>query len=158
MKYLIFILFVFLTGSECYAQKMTEQEVKALVDGGSYFFRAQNMYPTGARSKVINETYYTLIVKPEELTADLPYAGRAYQAPANPAEVGVKFTSKDFAVEKKITKKGDQEFRFTPKDVQDVRECLLTVYNNGNANVVFTFNQRQTISYQGIILPLDQNK
>ena len=158
MKYSIFFLFAVLIGLESFAQKMSEQEVSQLVEGGSYFFRAQNMYPTGGRARVINETYYTLTVQPGELSADLPYAGRAYQAPVNPTDVGVKFSSKEFTVDKKTTKKGDLEIKFTPKDVQDVRECLLTVYKNGNANLLVTFNQRQNISYQGIVLPLEQKK
>jgi len=158
MKYLIFFLFALVTVAEARSQKMSEQEVKQLVEGGSYFFRAQNMYPTGGKARIINETYYTLTVQPAELSADLPYAGRAYQAPVNPSDVGVKFSSKEFTVDKKTTKKGDLEIKFTPKDLQDVRECLLTVYKNGNANLFFTFNQRQNISYHGIVLPLDQKK
>jgi Domain of unknown function (DUF4251) len=140
------------------AQKMTEQEVTALIEGGSYFFRAQQMFPTGAKSRIINEINYTLKVQPAELNADLPYVGRAYQAPANPTDVGVRFTSTDFTVERKTSKKGNLEIKFIPKDQADVRECLLTVYKNGNANLMFTFNQRQNISYQGVVLPLSEMK
>ena len=158
MKYVILFLLSVSLGTGAYAQKMSEQQVKDLIDGGSYFFRAQNMYPTGGRARIINETNYTLTVQPGELEADLPYVGRAYQAPVNPTDVGVKFNSKDFGIDKKTTKKGDLEIKFTPKGDPDIRECLLTVYKNGNANLLFTFNQRQNISYQGIVLPLDQKK
>lgn len=158
MRHLQFFLVSLLLTISVYAQKMSEQEVKALVEGGSYFFRAQQMYPTGSRSRIINEINYILKVQPGELMADLPYVGRVYQTSANPGDGGVKFTSSSFAVDKKTTKKGDIEIKFTPKDDPDVRECLLTVYKNGNANLMFTFNRRQNISYQGIVLPLTELK
>jgi hypothetical protein len=158
MKHVFFILFAALAFGDARAQKMSEADVAALLDGGSYFFRAQQMMPTGARSRMLTELYYTLQVRPDTLSADLPYVGRVYQASVNPTDAGVKFTSRDFTVERKTTKKGNTELRFSIKDEPDAREAILTVYKNGNANLMFTFNRRQNISYQGLILPLTELK
>jgi hypothetical protein len=158
MKHIFLFLLASLAFVHARAQKMSEADVAALVDGGSYFFRAQQMMPTGARSRMLTELYYTLQVRPDTLSADLPYVGRVYQASVNPTDAGVKFTSRDFTVERKTTKKGNTEIHFFPKDEPDAREAILTVYTNGNANLMFTFNRRQNISYQGIVLPLSELK
>jgi len=158
MKRIFFFLVAALAFSQARAQKMSEAEVAALVDSGSYFFRAQQMQPTGGRPRMLTEIFYTMQVRPGELSADLPYFGRVYQASVNPQDAGVKFTSRDFTVERKKTKKGNIEIHFFPKDDPDTREAILTVYKNGNAYLLFTFNRRQNISYNGIILPLSQLK
>jgi hypothetical protein len=155
------MLFLLLSASlAVHAQKtkLSESQVKELVDGGSYFFRAQNMYPSGGRSRVLTEINYTMTVKPGEVDADLPYVGRAQQAPVNPTDIGVKFNSKDFILEKKDAKKGGWDISISPKDVSDVRICFLTVHTNGNANLNITFNSKQSISYQGVIMPLEEKK
>ena len=158
MKHVFFILIAALAFGDARAQKMSEAELTALLYGGSYFFRAQQMLPTGGRSRMLTEIYYTMQVRPGELSADLPYVGRVYQASVNPQDAGVRFTSKDFTVQKKTTRKGNTELRFSIKDEPDAREAILTVYKNGNANLMFTFNRRQNISYQGLILPLTELK
>lgn len=158
MKQFVLFFFIALTSVNASAQKLSEEDVKALVESGSYFFRAEQMQPMGARSRVITELYYTLQVRDKEVSADLPYVGRAYQASPNPTDAGVKFTSKNVQIDKQQTKKGNYEIRFVPKDDPDVRECILTIYKNGKADLLFTFNRRQNISYHGVILPLSELK
>jgi hypothetical protein len=158
MKHLLLFLVSALAFGQVEAQKMSEADVKALVESGNYYFRAEQMQPMGSRSRVITEIYYTLQVRGSEVSADLPYVGRAYQASPNPTDAGVKFTSKNVTMEKKDGKKGNIVISFMPKDDPDVRECLLTVYKNGKADLMVTFNRRQNISYQGQVLPLSELK
>lgn len=158
MRYVSILLVCLLSCVSASAQKMSEEDVKALVESGSYFFRAEQMQPMGARSRVITDINYTFQVRDSEVSADLPYVGRAYQASPNPTDAGVKFTSKGVQVNKGQTKKGNYEIKFQPKDDPDVRECILTIYMNGRADLLITFNRRQNISYQGIILPLTELK
>ncbi len=154
--------FLLLSVSESHAQDktkdgLTESQITELVTSRQFRFKAQNMFPSGGGSRVLTENY-TMNVSPEEINADLPYMGRAYTAPVNPSDGGIRFTSKDFTYEKKDRKKGGWELNFSPKDAQDVRTCQLTVYENGNANLTVISNNRQTINYSGIIIPLEKKK
>jgi len=150
---------VFFLGSFycCSAQNkttgLTEAQVMGLVNNKQFQFLAQNMFPSGARSKMLTENY-TMNVSPEEVSADLPYVGRAYNAPMDPADVGIRFVSKDFTYEEKKGKKDSREITISPKDAKDVRSCLFTIYPNGNANLMVNSNNRQTISYSGVITTL----
>jgi hypothetical protein len=143
----------------CSSQKKTtglsEAQVVELVNSGQYQFKAQNMFPSGGKMRVLTENY-TLNVSPTEINADLPYVGRAYNAPVNSADVGVRFVSKDFTYEKSNSKKSGWDITVTPKDGNDVRSCQLAVYENGNANLTVNSNNRQTISYTGIIVPWEK--
>jgi Domain of unknown function (DUF4251) len=84
------------------------------------------------------------------LTQTSPISG-GHNAPANPAEVGVKFSSGDFAYDQKDRNKDGWEITITPRDVGDIRDCRLIVYSNGNADLMVNSNSRQTISYRGYI-------
>jgi hypothetical protein len=150
----IAIIFFLGTCYYCSAQNkttgLTESQVMDLVNNKQFQFLAQNMFPSSGRSKVLTENY-TVNVSPEEISADLPYVGKAYNAPMNPADVGIRFVSKDFSYEEKKGKKDSWEITISPKDGKDVRSCLFTVYPNGNANLMVNSNSRQTISYSGVI-------
>jgi len=80
---IIAIAVVFFLGSfnYCSAQNkttgLTEAQVMDLVNNKQFQFLAQYMVPSGGRSKVLTENY-TVNVSPEEVSADLPYVGRAY--------------------------------------------------------------------------------
>jgi hypothetical protein len=54
----------------------------------------------------------------------------------------------------KATKKGGWEIVLKPKDVRDVREYFLSVSEKGYANLRVTSNNRQPISYSGVITAL----
>jgi hypothetical protein len=150
---------VFFIGSfyYCSAQNkttgLTESQVMDLVNNKQFQFLAQYMVPSGGRSKVLTDNY-TVNVSPEEVSADLPYVGRAYNAPMDPADVGIRFVSKDFTYEEKKGKKDSWEITISPKDGKDVRSCQFTVYSNGNANLMVSSNNRQPISYSGVITTL----
>jgi hypothetical protein len=53
-------------------------------------------------------------------------------------------------------KKGGWEITITPKDGKDVRNCQLTVYESGNANLLVNSNNRQSINYSGEVAPLEK--
>jgi Domain of unknown function (DUF4251) len=129
---------------------LTQAQVQELLTGRQYQFRATDVKPMSGKSRVLTETY-TLNVGRDEINADLPYFGRAYTAPANPAEVGVRFSSRDFAYDQKDRSKDGWEITITPRDVSDIRDCRLIVYSNGNADLTVNSNSRQTISYRGYI-------
>ena len=134
---------------------LTEAQVAEMINSQQYRFLAKNMVPQTGRSRVLTENY-TLNVNKEEVNADLPYIGKAYSAPMNPADGGVKFVSKDFGYEMKPRQKGGWDIIIKPKESQYVRECDLTVFENGNANLVVLSNNRQSISFSGVLVSPDK--
>jgi hypothetical protein len=152
-------LVLMLTMLSCSAPKevsgLTDAQVAEMINSQQFRFLAKNMVPQTGRSRVLTDNY-TLNVSKEEVTADLPYIGQAYSAPMNPADAGVRFVSKDFGYEMKPRAKGGWDIIIKPKESQFVRECNLTVFENGNANLVVLSNNRQTISYSGVIMSTDK--
>ena len=134
---------------------LTDAQVAEMINSQQYRFLAKNMVPQTGRSRVLTDNY-TLNVTKEEINADLPYIGQAYSAPMNPGEGGVKFVSKDFGYDMKPRQKGGWDIIIKPKESQYVRECDLTVFENGNANLVVLSNNRQSISYSGVLISPDK--
>jgi hypothetical protein len=87
----------------------------------------------------------------DTLRSYLPYFGRAYSAPIDGIGGGFDFTSKDFDYKLKNRRKGGWDITIKPRDVSDVREIYLTVFENGFASVRVASNNREPISFNGHI-------
>lgn len=149
------LLIAFITLHTSYAQSSANDDQKKdviqnLVQSKNYNFVAQSVLPMSGRSINLT-TVYNLKVSGDTLVSDLPYFGRAYVAPLNPAEGGIRFTSTDFNYTIKDRKKGGRDIMILPKDVKDVRQMFLTVFENGQASLRVNSNNRQSISYNGYI-------
>jgi hypothetical protein len=131
---------------------LTETEVAGMVNAKDFAFRAEQMLPSGGRTRILNETYL-FRVSPQELVADLPYMGRAYSATIGTSDGGMRFTSRDFTYQQTPGKKNSWNIVIYPKDQSDVRECMMTVYSNGSADLSINSNNRQQIRYNGYIQP-----
>ncbi|HTE32424.1 MAG TPA: DUF4251 domain-containing protein [Chryseolinea sp.] len=94
---------------------------------------------------------YTFKVTPDTVMTDLPYFGRAYSAPMNPGETGIKFTSLNFEYTPKDRKKGGWDIKIKPKDVTKFPQLNLTVMANGNTSIRIVPTDRESISYSGTI-------
>lgn len=117
---------------------------------GDYVFKAQSVSPGGGAYRHLT-SIYTLQVSEDTLAADLPYFGRAYSAPINPSEGGIRFTSTEFELKKQSKKKGGWVVLLEPKDTRDVRQLTLTISEKGYALLQVTSNNRQPISFNGYI-------
>lgn len=82
----------------------------------------------------------------------MPYFGRAFVAPMNPSEGGIRFTSTDFNYTVKDRKKGGWDIAILPKDAKDVRQMLLSVTESGYGSLQVISNNRQQISYNGYLM------
>lgn len=127
-----------------------ETEVKAMVDAKRYIFKAQSVHPTRGRIVQLNSDY-DLKVSGDTVRSYLPYFGRAYTAPLDGRGGGIDFTSKDFEYNEKARRKGGWDITIKPKDVSDVREINLVVFENGSASLRVTSNNREPISYNGYL-------
>lgn len=150
-----FLMLVF--AASCLAQNNTdakETQTLGLVTSRQFVFKAQNMYPSGGKSRILTDNY-TVTIDTAIVIADLPYIGKAYTATIS-GDGGIRFESKDFGYSKKDRKKGGWEITISPKDGQDVRTCQFTIYENGKTDLNVISNNRQSINYSGIIVPLEK--
>ena len=116
----------------------------------TYVFEASSVSPMRGGHKQLT-IGYILKVKPDSVTCDLPYFGRAYQATPGSSEGGIKFISTKFEYSSAPRKKGGWEITIKPKDITDVRQLFLTVFDNGNTTLNVSSNNRDPISYAGYI-------
>ena len=151
MKNLITIPLLLLAATIVQAQEKKEPTTQQIVESKNYIFKAESVNP--ARSRVRHLTSdYDLVVTSDTVIAFLPYFGRAYSAPIDPSEAGIKFTAADFeyTVEKK--KKRGWEILIRPKDARDVQELYLTIFDNNKASLRVNSVNRESISFNGYII------
>ncbi|TDG37990.1 DUF4251 domain-containing protein [Pedobacter changchengzhani] len=168
MKNLKYILIATLLSSSIVALAQTSPEVtKKIVAEKNYVFVANSATPmaTADISKVLNAipgaqgggtialtgSQYDLKVTKDSVIAYLPYYGRAYTAPMNPSESGIKFTSKDFSYKESKNKKGVYSIQINTKDVKaENYKLTLTISENGYASLTVISVNRQPINFNGV--------
>jgi len=156
LKNLLFLFVLTVAGRSMMAQVSNndksekEQSVETIIGAQHYTFKAQSVHPTRGRVVQLNSDY-DLRVSGDTVTSYLPYFGRAYSAPMDGRGGGIDFTSKQFEYNQKARKKGGWDITIKPRDVTDVRELFLTVFENGSASLRVSSNNRETISYNGYV-------
>lgn len=163
MKYLkiniLLALFTFLAVSPAVkAQDKDEATVTAMLEAKNYIFKAQTALPMTGRMIHLTSDY-DVIIRPDSVISFLPYYGRAYSAPVNSTDGGIKFTSTNFGYQAAHAKKKSWDITIKPKDVSDVQDMTLTVFTNGSATLRVNNQNKQAISFQGYVTkgkPLDK--
>ena len=127
--------------------KLLDEQIENL----DFKFIANYAYPQGYKSIHLT-SLYDVILTPDTVKAYLPYFGRAYRAPMNPNEGGIKFESTDFESKVQIGKRSG-EWRVTIKTKDTTRPFTLNfnLWNNGTGQLNVTDQDRQSISFQGSI-------
>ena len=93
-------------------------QIENNVNSMNYTFIPRTAIPTGGQS--INLTYsFSLKVSKDTINAYLPYFGRAYTAPMDPSEGGIKFVSTSFEYKKTEKKKGMWNIDIITKDTKE---------------------------------------
>lgn len=94
---------------------------------------------------------YTLSLRNGLLTADLPYFGRIYQPVIGRDEQGLKFTSKDYSIQKQEGKNGKITYVIKPNDLSRINLIYVDVFRNGRSYISINSTDRQPISYDGYL-------
>lgn len=163
MKKLLIIIFMLqlILFVGCKAKELTpEQQVKAekyaeKIEKPYFTFSAVNAQPMGGRT--INLTSdYELKVSGDTVQAYLPYFGRAYTAPMNTSDNGIRFTSTDFKYTSEKKKNGTYEITIEPNDVDKnimLRGLILRLSTgvSGYGTLSVQSTNRQSISFYGTI-------
>ncbi len=131
-------------------QQEQAEKVQKIVEAQNYKFVAQRALPMSGRSVNLTSEY-DLTVGKDTISAYLPYFGRAYVAPMDPTEGGIKFESKDFDYKLENAKKGGWNVYITIKDAKRRIEMILNISTNGTANLSVNDDTRQTISFNGYV-------
>lgn len=129
--------------------------LKAKIDSDHFVFEANYVNPQRGSGRALTSEY-DLRVSPDTIVSYLPYFGRAYVAPTNPLEGGIKFTSTKFAYTKTKNKKGGWSILIKPKDknisdMRDVNSLQLNISEDGYASLQVMSTNREQISFDGVI-------
>jgi Domain of unknown function (DUF4251) len=131
------------------SQSKEPAENQRIIESKNYIFTAQSASPQRGRDIPLTGEY-DLTIAGDSIISYLPYFGRAYTAPLDPSKGGIMFTSvnSDYKV---TPKKGKWEITIKPKDVTDVQELFLDIFDNGAASLRVTLQNRQPISFTGYV-------
>ncbi|MBC7850012.1 MAG: DUF4251 domain-containing protein [Chitinophagaceae bacterium] len=153
MKYRnLFIVLLVLLASSTSAQtgndESASKSIKSIIESRQFTFNARTMLPTAGITRQLTFGY-KLRVAGDSVVADLPYFGRAYNAPIGQGDGGINFTSAQSSVTVTNAKKDGWNILIKPKDVKEIRQLTLQVSENGQTTVTVISNSRQAISYWG---------
>ncbi|MFV0375853.1 MAG: DUF4251 domain-containing protein [Mangrovibacterium sp.] len=141
------------------AQKQTARErkeqkaaeVKKLIGSGDYVFVANSAQPMAFR-RINLTSNYELKMKGTSAEAWLPYFGRAYQADYGDTDGGIKFKEEAQGLKTSFNeRKKSYEIQFEVKTVKDNYTLYLSVGLSGYADLTVNSNNRQPISFTGMV-------
>jgi hypothetical protein len=147
---ILFLLFVgFAAQGNAEAQEANNITLKSILANRSFIFKAQSAWPLQGTVIQLNAGYDMKVLH-DSINTYLPYFGRAFQAGYN-SDGGISFTSKKFDYKLKEKQKGGWDLTIRPSDHRDVVELNYSVSANGYATLQVISNNRQAISFYGII-------
>ncbi|WP_255153964.1 DUF4251 domain-containing protein [Ferruginibacter sp. HRS2-29] len=144
------ILFTIILTSLSTKAQLSKDSVAALVKSESFIFYASSVDPLRGTTRFLTGNY-DLKVKGDSLVSYLPYFGRSQNAPISPDETGLIFTSTDFDYSFTPRKKNSWTVTFRVKDYTNLSKYVLTIYNDGSADLMATSNFRDQISFRGYV-------
>jgi hypothetical protein len=149
----LLLLFLLIATTGLQAQKTKTDkgsQLKDLITSKHFVFNAESVLPSNGRIRMLNSGE-RIELRGDTLTADLPYFGRAYTAPVDPAKGGFHFTSTAFGYTVTEKKKGGWTILIKPTGNNDVQQLALDVTSKNMASLQLISNNRQSISYNGHI-------
>lgn len=167
MKNILLTLVGFFLFSNCTSQNYIEKGLlNTLVEQEQFTFMAEranimnqdvinamNSLPGGSSSRLQQLDYgYDIIFTNKEMRVNLPYFGRAYNSTRDQDNIGFRFTSKDYSIEKKEGKKGGKILTIKPNDINNINVLYLEISPNGKAYLSISANDREPGSYSGYIM------
>lgn len=164
---LILSLAFLLIGVQLSAQTNKETTVKIVADK-NYTFVANTALPMsnndisrvlammpgsqGGGSINLTGSQYDVRVTKDSIVAYLPYYGRSFQAPMDPTQGGIKFTSKDFTYTESKNKKGSYTIQINTKDVKrENYRFTINISTNGYASLTASSMNKQPIIFNGYL-------
>ena len=146
---LLFTMICLAVGSSAlYAQQRTAADIKQMVESKNFVFKAETASPVRGGTRQLSQGY-EITVTNSSIVSDLPFFGRAQTVPIS-GDGGIKFTSTNFEYKAEAGRKG-WKVTIKTKDVANVQQLYLTIYDNGNATLDVMNIHRDDISFRGYI-------
>ena len=96
--------------------------------------------------------FYDVVLKQDSLICNLPYFGVVNQLQNYGSnDSGIKLTTTEFTLDKKVNEKGLTEYTIIPKDKQKASKFFLTVDKSGFASLNVVFQNKDAIRFNGNI-------
>lgn len=153
MKRLLPFLFVLAVGfvgsGNVVAQESNSATLKTILSNKNFIFRAQSAWPLQGTVVQLTAGYDMKVIQ-DSINTYLPYFGRAFSAGYG-GDGGINFTTRKFDYKVKEKQKGGWDVTIKPIDVRDIMELTYSVSSNGYATLQVISNNRQAISYYGVI-------
>lgn len=129
----------------------TAQLMNYQISNLDFKFSATYAYPQSYGSIYLSP-HYDVTASPDTINVYLPYYGRAYRAPMNSSEGGIKFVSTNFEYKVEEGKKqGNWLITIRTKDTSRPFTLHFNLWDNGTGRLDVQDPDRQSISFQGIV-------
>lgn len=103
-----------------------------MIQDKRHVFMAQSAMPLSGRSRQLSPGY-DVKVSADSIIAYLPYLDRAYSAPINTSDAGIKFTATKFQYSVTERSKDGWDITIKPKGLMDVQQLFLTIFQDGGS-------------------------
>lgn len=129
------------------------EKVDSVIESRNYIISINSADPMGWPSVQLTSDY-SVEVSSDSVMVYLPYFGRAYQVDFLNDEGGIKLKEKlmSYIVDKK---KDNHNIRFEAKTSSDKYKFRISVSSTGYGTITVSSNNRQVISYNGILNDID---
>jgi hypothetical protein len=135
-----------------------EKKIEQIIEGKQFKFTARSVTPMSGSTINLTSTY-DLVVDSMQVEAWLPFYGRAYQSDYGSTEGGIKFKEEAKVLNiKKDEKKNSYEIRIEVDTTKDSYKIFIQAGTSGYATMSILSNRKQSVSYYGIIEPLEELK
>ena len=135
------------------AEKIAAQ-VRDSLANWTFTIEADRMYPRRGAARSISSGYQ-VTVRDADFNSHLPYFGEAWNVPY---DGGHALTFKSKILDRSLTqvKPDCYEVKIALRDTEDDSLYTITVFDNGNANILVNCRNRESIRFSGNIkLPYD---
>lgn len=130
-----------------------QNDISKAVETRQYVFIAERANPSIGGNRILSPGY-DLTINKDTVISYLPFFGRAYSAPIDPSEAGIKFKTSSFDYKITNRKKGGWDVTIRPTDVRAASALSLTIFANGYATLQVRGNNRSVMTFQGRVTPL----
>lgn len=135
-----------------------ENQVKVLLDNGEFVFIADRAMPQGSRTVDLISYQAYLKFQPDFIESSLPYFGRAFSGVGYGSDSGLNFEGKPENYTIEPGKKNVKIIKTRVKGENDSFNLQLTVTPSGYATLNVMSNNRNSITYTGVIKALEKNE
>jgi hypothetical protein len=156
LRFILFSFLILVTSLLLYScsssnkvAKLSSDEIKNVIDSSQFIFIAERVNPLRGSTRYLTSRY-EVIIKKDTIDCDLPYFGRAFQAPIDPSKGGIRFVSSDFSYSTNSKNEHEWQVILKPNDA-DEQQLLFDIFNNGTATLNVVNTHRDPISFYGHI-------